>query len=312
MVSIPLPTPTEVSALRAFNRFYTRRVGLLNDRLDGSAFSLPQARVLYEIAHGTELTAAAISRSLDMDRAQLSRLLRGFSDKGLIRRTPGTTHAKHQLLALTDSGRAAFTELNALTDSAVARLLTDLPPSSRSQLLAGTERVRGALAPIEPAASAFTLRDPRPGDLGLVTSRQAILYANEFGWDWTYEGLVSRILADFVATFDPARDRAWVAEQNGEVVGSVFLMHTADLAVAKLRLLYVDAQVRGLGVGTALVKACIERARACGYTTLELWTNTVLSSARKIYQAQGFQLVSEAPHHSFGRDLVGQTWALRL
>jgi DNA-binding MarR family transcriptional regulator/GNAT superfamily N-acetyltransferase len=311
MTSATVP-PEDVAALRAFNRFYTRRIGLLDEHLDRSPFTLPEARVLYELAHRDAPTAADLSRVLGMDRAQMSRILRRLTDDGLVTSEQGAAHAKHRPLSMTPAGRDAFGRLNASANEVAAALLGELAPDARARLVAGTRAVVSALEPEAVGARSVELRAPRPGDLGWITHRQAVLYASEYGWDATYEGLVAGILGDFVKAQDAARDQAWIADMDGAVVGSVFLVHTTDPAVGKLRLLYVDSAARGRGVGAALVDACIGRAREVGYRWLELWTNSVLVSARKIYVAAGFELVDEAPHRSFGHDLVGQTWRLRL
>lgn len=302
----------DIAALRSFNRLYTRRLGLLGERLDDSPFSLSEARILYELAHRDGPTAAEIGRALDIDRAQLSRTLKRFEQRGLVRGEASPVHAKHQILTLTDAGRQAFESLNHSTQAVIGALLDELPDADRRRLLDAAGTFACVLEPVPPQHRTFALRAPRIGDLGWVTHRQAMLYAGEYGWDWTYEALAAEILAGFVKTYDPAREQAWIAEADGAVAGSIFLMATADPDVAKLRLLYVEPSARGLGIGRALVDACIERARAIGYRRLELWTNSVLVSARRIYEAAGFTLRDEAPHRSFGHDLVGQTWTLDL
>lgn len=303
----------DIAALRAFNRLYTRRIGLLHDRLDQSPFSLAEARILYELAHRDRPIASTLADALDMDRAQLSRILRRFERQGLIKREISTAHAKHKLLVLTAAGRKAFEALEDATVASVGRFLSGLPSASRCQLLTSTQVMTDLLeAERGEARRAFRLRAPEVGDLGWVVHRQAALYAQEYGWDWTYEALVAEILAQFVRSYDASRERAWIAEADGAIAGSIFLMATDDPTTAKLRLLYVEPSSRGMGVGRALVDACIGQARIFGYRRLELWTNSVLVSARRIYEAAGFLLEAEAPHYSFGHDLVGQTWALNL
>lgn len=305
--------PADIAALRAFNRMYTRRIGLLHDRLDASPFSLAEARILYELAHRDRPIASDLSGALDMDRAQLSRILRRFEKQGLIVREHSPHHAKHMLLALTPAGRAAFDALERATIASVGRFLSELSPGGRRQLLASTRSMAQLLAHgKEQGARAFRLRAPKVGDIGWVIHRQAALYGEEYGWDWTYEALIADILAAFVKNFDATREQAWVAEADGAVVGSIFLMATDAPETAKLRLLYVEPTTRGMGIGRTLVDACIAQARAFGYRRLELWTNSVLVSARRIYEAAGFVLEEEAPHHSFGHVLTGQTWALTL
>lgn len=307
---MPSPDEQDIATLRAFNRIYTRRLGLLNAHLDRSPFTLSEARILYELAHRHDPTAAEIARVLGLDRAQVSRTLKRFARRGLMTAREDPDHGRHQLLSLTRSGRAAFAELDRNTRAAVGTLLGTLAPLRRERLLAAARTISGLF--VAEAAPELALRGLRPGDLGLVTARQAILYANEYGWNGDYEALVAHILAEFHQSFDPARDAAWIAEMDGVMVGSVFLVHGEDPAVGKLRLLYVEPAARGAGVGTRLVSACIERARAAGYQRLELWTNSVLTAARAIYQRAGFVLTEEKPHYSFGQHLLGQTWSLAL
>jgi DNA-binding MarR family transcriptional regulator/GNAT superfamily N-acetyltransferase len=300
----------DVGSVRAFNRLYTRHIGLLDDHLDDSPFSLPQARVLYELAHRDQPTAAEIARLHGMDRAQLSRILKELEGQGLIESSPCPEHAKRRRLKLTDAGLRSFAALDQATQAAVSGMLGALTDRDRRRFVDAVETISGIIAPAQ--APVVNLRDPEPGDLGWIIHRQAALYAEEYGWDWTYEALVAKILADFVATFDPAREQAWVAIAGGSIVGSIFLMRGDAPDVAKLRLLYVEKSARGLGVGRKLVDACVARARQAGYAELRLWTNSVLVSARRIYEAAGFVLIDETPHCSFGQDLVGQTWQLRL
>ena len=305
-----------VAEIRSFNRFYTRRIGLLDERLSDSPFTLPEARVLYELARGEAGTAAGLSRRLDRDKAQISRLLARLRARGLVASTVSPRHAKHRLLALTAAGQDAFAALDRGAAAQTEALLAPLDPAATQRLTAAMGTIRALLdAPASAAADTgpgFVLRPPEVGDLGFVVHRQALLYAREYGWDWTFEGLIAGIVARFVAAFDPAREQAWLAERNGAIAGSVFLVRGEDAETAKLRLLYVEATARGLGIGRALVAACIARARAIGARRLVLWTNDVLVSARRIYQAAGFRLVAEERHHSFGHDLVGQNWELDL
>lgn len=307
-----VPTESDIARLREFNRVYTLRLGLLNARLDGSAFSLTEARILYELAHRRSPTAAEIARALDIDRAQLSRTLRRFEQAGLLTGTASEAHARHRLLRLTAEGRESFEQLDRATRTAIGALLGALPERRRRRLVEAAASIVDTLGGTEGDPGTVILRGPKPGDLGLVTARQAILYAEEYGWDWTYEALVAEILAGFVRTFDPSLEQAWIAEWEGTMAGSIFLMRSKEPGVARLRLLYVEPGMRGLGIGRRLVEACIERARAAGYGKLELWTNSVLVSARRIYEAAGFRLTGEKPHRSFGKDLVGQVWSLDL
>ncbi len=300
----------DVAALRAFNRFYTRRLGLLNAYLDKSPFTLTEARILYELAHRTDPTAAEITRALDLDRAQLSRTLKRFSDRGLIETCVHPQGGRGRPLSLTSVGRVAFAALEKNTRDAIGALLDALPPGKRSSLLAAAKTIEVVFE--DSPVSGIVLRDPNPGDLGWIIHRQAILYAEEYGWNRDYEALVARILADFVQSFDKTHEAAWIAEIHGRIVGSIFLVRGDKPEVGKLRLLYVEPEARGAGVGAMLVAACIERARAVGYERLVLWTNSVLVAARRLYERAGFKLIDETPHHSFGHDLVGQTWSLDL
>lgn len=299
----------DVAALRAFNRVYTSRLGLLNAHLDKSPFTLSEARILYELANRTDPTAAEIARALRLDRAQISRTIRRFADRGLVEMREDPAHGRHQLLSLTGAGRSVFATLEDNTRKAIGGLLDELEPYRRMRLLeaAGTITRIFSDTPAGPV-----LRGLRPGDLGLVIARQTMVYANEYGWNADYEALAARILAEFHEQFDPARDAAWIADIDGRMAGSIFLVRGNTPDTGKLRLLYVEPDARGRGVGKMLVAACIERARALGYRQLDLWTNSVLTAARHIYEQAGFTLVDEAPHRSFGHDLIGQTWSLAL
>jgi DNA-binding MarR family transcriptional regulator/N-acetylglutamate synthase-like GNAT family acetyltransferase len=299
---------SDVFRLRSFNRRYTEVLGLLNERLDGSAFALSEARVLYELARGRDQTAADLARRLRLDPGQLSRILKRFEQNGLVAGEVSPGHARHRLLSLTPAGREAFADLDRQTECTIETLLDRFDPHRRARLVELAGRLEVLLAFDE---QAVLYRAPRTGDIGWITYRQGVLYGEEYGWNWTYEALVARILGEFVAEFDPARDDAWIAELGGDIVGSIFLKG-GDAGTAKLRLLYVEPSARGRGIGAELVRLCVDRARGLGYARLELWTNSVLASARKIYNAAGFQLVAEEPHRSFGQDLVGQTWALEL
>lgn len=300
----------DVATLRGFNRVYTSRLGLLDAHLDQSPFTLSEARILYELANRTDPTAAEIARTLRLDPAQISRTIRRFANRGLVATRENPSHARHQLLSLTEQGRAAFAAAEGNTRRAVGGLLDELSPFRRAALLSAARTITRIFE--EEAMPRPVLRGLKPGDLGLVIARQAILYTGEYGWNGDYEALVARILADFHQSFDPARDAAWIAELDGRMAGSIFLVHGDEPEVGKLRLLYVERDARGLGVGRMLVAACIARAREAGYKRLDLWTNSILSAARAIYQRAGFVLVDETPHHSFGKDLIGQTWSLAL
>lgn len=298
-----------IAEVRRFNRFYTRRIGLLGESLAGGELPLAPARVLYELAHG-EQTAADLARRLDMDKGHLSRLLTRLKSQGLVAARVSPVHAKQRLLCLTPAGKQAFSAMDQGARAHMETILSPLGPEARGQLVKAMHTVQQALA--AEAAGDVVLRGLQPGDIGWIVHRQALIYHREHGWDLTYEGLIAGILSDFVRDFDPARDQAWVADRDGSILGSVFLVKTDDPAVAKLRLLYVEPHGRGQGLGSRLVRACVERARALGYRRLTLWTNDVLVSARRIYQAAGFTLESEAPLQAFGRALHSQTWSLDL
>jgi DNA-binding MarR family transcriptional regulator/GNAT superfamily N-acetyltransferase len=297
----------DVAGVRAFTRFYTRQIELLNEGLLDSGFSLAEARVLYELANRTEVTAGDLVRDLGMDAGYLSRILKRFESAGLLGRTPSRDDGRRATLALTETGRAAFLPLDAGSREQVGRLLSGLSERERGRLLRAMGEIEGLLAPAGAAEAPLTLRGHRPGDMGWITHRQAVLYAREYGWDETFEALVAEITANFIRGYDPGRERCWIAERRGEVVGSVFCVRESDL-VAKLRLLYVEPDARGLRIGRTLVETCIAFAREAGYRSLTLWTNDILVAARKIYLDCGFRLVAEEPHRSFGKDLVGQYW----
>jgi DNA-binding MarR family transcriptional regulator/GNAT superfamily N-acetyltransferase len=300
-----------VEAVRAFNRFYSRQIGLLDESLYDSPFSLTECRVLYELAHRDALTAAEVGAGLGLDAGYLSRMLAKFERRKLIRRTSSKHDTRATHLSLTAAGRKAFAPLEAAARAQIGALLAPLDPPSVSALTGAMQVVRRVLGDATPARVPYLLRDLVPGDIGWIIHRQSVLYHEEYGWDITYEGLVAGILSGFLKHFDAARERAWIAERDGQVVGSVFLVRASEI-VAKLRLLYVEPSARGLGIGARLVDECIDFARETGYAKLTLWTNDVLVSARKIYLAAGFELVGEEKHHSFGKDLVGQTWELDL
>jgi DNA-binding MarR family transcriptional regulator/N-acetylglutamate synthase-like GNAT family acetyltransferase len=302
-----------VAAVRRFSRFYTRRIGLLHEGLLGGKLSLPEARLVYELAQREgPVIAKELGAELGLDSGYLSRLLRGLEERGLIAKRPSEADGRQVLLSLTGSGRRVFGTLDARSRAEIGALLEPLSAADRRALaeaLGTAERLLGgeAAAPAVP----YILRPPRPGDYGWVVSRHGALYAQEYRWDETFEALVAEIIAGFVQRFDPKRERCWIAEREGAVVGSVFLVRESD-EVAKLRLLYVEPEARGLGIGRRLVEECVRAARQLGYARLTLWTNDVLAAARRIYAAAGFELVATEPHHSFGHQLVGENWELRL
>ena len=310
------PPPARVAAVRRFNRFYTRLVGALDEGHLHSDFSLAEVRVLYEVANGEQPTATAIARALGIDTGYMSRILGRFEREKLVERVPSPDDARQSILRLAAKGRATFRELDTRARDDVAKLLAPLGDEGQKELLAAMRRVERLLSSRtreERTALPYTLRAPRPGDMGWIVHRQAVLYHREYGWNEQYESLISRILADFIDHFDPALERCWIAERDEEIVGSVFCVkHPEREGVARLRMLYVEPSARGMGLGSRLVREVTTFARAAGYHTLTLWTNSVLVAARRIYEAEGYQLVKEETHHNFGHDLVAQTWELPL
>lgn len=306
-----LTDDTQVDAIRAFNRFYTRQLGLLEEKLLASPFSLTEVRVLYELAHRERLTAADLVRDLGIDPGYLSRIVRKFKTQGLVTTRPSPSDRRQSILCLAQAGERAFAPLNQASHDEVLAMIGALHPTDRDRLVKSMEAIKRILAGEDEKPVPYVLRPPAPGDLGWITHRQGLLYWQEYGWDETFEALVAEIAGAFFKNFDPKRERCWIAERNGEIVGSVFLADGGE-ETAKLRLLYVEPAARGRGIGNRLVDECIGFARGRGYRELTLWTNSVLTSARKIYEAHGFRLTNEQPHHSFGKDLVGQTWALDL
>ncbi|MFC3228259.1 GNAT family N-acetyltransferase [Marinibaculum pumilum] len=301
--------------MRRFNRFHTQRIGVLDEGLLQSGFTLAEARVLFELAHHDGLTASQLCRDLGLDQGYLSRILTRFQKRGLLARRTAEADRRQALLSLTASGWDAFAPLDRASQDQAALLLRGLSAADRADLCRAMARIEALLAPATPDTvppdAGVILRPHRVGDIGWIVQRQALLYSTEFGWDGSFEALVAEIGAAFLRNFDPAAEGCWVAEREGEPLGAVFLVRAAA-DTGQLRMLYVERAARGLGIGGRLVDACIARAREAGYDRLTLWTNDILVSARKIYLAAGFRLVREEPHHSFGQDLVGQYWELDL
>ena len=304
-----------IAAVRRFSRFYTRRIGALEEGLLNTPFSLPEARVMYELGQRETATATELGQELGLDAGYLSRMLRGFHERGLIDRRTSETDARQSRISLTDAGRAAFAELDAASRRDIGAMLDALPAVEQDRLVRAMGTVQAVLgagaADAATAGEPYVLRDPRPGDLGWVVQVHGALYEREYGWDARFEGLVAEVVGGFVRGWDPARERCWIAERHGENVGSIFLVRGTD-EVAKLRLLIVDPRARGLGIGTRLVRECIAFARQAGYRTLSLWTNDVLVGARRIYAAEGFRVVATEVHDSFGLPLTAETWELEL
>jgi DNA-binding MarR family transcriptional regulator/N-acetylglutamate synthase-like GNAT family acetyltransferase len=298
-----------VEAVRRFNRFYTRRIGVLEEGLLGSEFSLAEARLIYELAQGEALTATALGATLGLDLGYLSRLLQGLRRRGVVGAKRAPQDARQTLLSLTAKGRKAFAALDARSRREMSGMLAPLPGPERERLMGAMRTVESLLG--APQKAEIALRAPRPGDLGWVVHRHGVLYAREFGWDERFEALVAGIVARFVARFDPQCERCWIAERGGEMLGSVFMVKQSK-SVAKLRLLLVEPQARGIGLGRRLVEACTGFARERGYRTLVLWTQSNLAAARAIYRKAGFRRVKTERHASFGVPLVGEYWSLRL
>ena len=300
-----------VEAARRFNRFYTRKIGVLREGAYHSPFSLTEVRVLYELAHRDRPTATALGRELGLDAGYLSRILRGFGRHGLLRKARSATDGRQSHLSLTARGRRVFAPLNARSHREMATMLGSLSPTAQQRVVEAMRTIERLLGDgVEPSPS-YLLRAPQPGDLGWVVHRHGALYAQEYRYDRRFEALVAAIVAQFVQHSDPERECCWIAERDGEVVGSVFLVkHTPT--VAQLRLLFVEPQARGLGIGSRLVSECVRFARQAGYRKVTLWTQSELRAARRLYETAGFALVRKERHHSFGRDLVAETWELKL
>jgi DNA-binding MarR family transcriptional regulator/N-acetylglutamate synthase-like GNAT family acetyltransferase len=300
-----------VAAVRRFNRLYTRKIGVLQERAYRSPFSLAAVRVLYELAHRTKPTATELGRELGLDPGYLSRILRGFERRGLVARTRSELDARQSHLTLTPHGRKVFAPLDARSHEEVATLLHALPPAEQARLVDAMGPIERLLGPRPESPEAYLFRPPQPGDLGWVVHRHGVLYAQEYGYDERFEALVAEIVAHFVQHLAPKRECCWMAEREGEIVGCVFLVQQSA-TVAKLRLLLVEPKARGLGIGRRLVSECVRFAGQAGYRKITLWTQSELRAARRLYEATGFRLVKRERHQSFGRDLVAETWELGL
>ncbi|WP_373425353.1 bifunctional helix-turn-helix transcriptional regulator/GNAT family N-acetyltransferase [Variovorax boronicumulans] len=316
MATMSTPSPTidvaAVKAIRQFNRFYTRRIGALDPYL-GSAMSLTDVRVLYELAHRETAVASEIGRDLGLDAGYMSRILRRFESEGWLTREPHARDARQSVLRLTEAGHAAFAPLQQKSRDEAAALLAPLAPAQRNQLVRAMSTMQSLLdpaaAPAKPQAA--ILRDPAPGDIGWVVQQHGEIYAREYGWDSSFEALVAQIAGEFLLKFQPEWERCWIAELNGERMGSIFVVRKSA-SVAQLRLLILSPAARGLGLGGKLVDECIAFARRKGYKKMVLWTNSDLVAARAIYAKRGFQLVKSEPHESYGKQLVGETWEMKL
>ena len=303
----------QVETVREFNRFYTRRIGALGGHL-GSAFSLTEARVLYELAHRDRPTAGEIAETLDLDRGYLSRMLRAFKKRGLIHTKVATADRRQTILRLTPAGKRAFAPLDKGARAGVAEMLQPLSSGQQQRVLGAMREIHTALGGNDVAnhaAEPYTVRSHRPGDMGWIVHRHGVLYSQEYGWDERFEAIVAHVVADFIDKLDPKREHCWIAERNGQIVGSIFVVAKTK-TVAKLRLLLVEPSARGLGIGSRLVDEVIRFARTAGYKKIELWTHPELISARKIYKAAGFELIGTETHQLFGAPLTAETWAMAL
>ncbi|MCF8531511.1 MAG: helix-turn-helix domain-containing GNAT family N-acetyltransferase [Reyranella sp.] len=302
---------SRIEAVRRFSRFYTRRIGVLEETLLHSPFTLPEGRLVYEIANRDRPTAQELCRDLALDPGYVSRMLQGLQRRGCVARRQSVKDRRETELTLTAKGQRLWGAMNERSRQDIANLLADLPSARQEKLVAAFGTIEKLLHEPPEKRAPFTLRPHQPGDMGWIIRRQTQLYATEFGWDGSFEAMLADIAGKFIAKFDPSRENCWIAERNGEIAGSVFLVK-AGKTTGQLRMLYVEPSARGLGIGQVLVQACIDDARAKGYRKLILWTNDILVSARKIYIAAGFHLVKQERHNSFGKKLVGQYWSLDL
>jgi len=300
-----------VSALRQFNRFYTQKVGILKEGYLGSSLSLAKVRVLYEIAYRKKTTASELSKALALDPGYLSRIIRDYSRNNVIRRSRSKADGRETLLQLTNDGRRTFRSLNNRAEDEVRELLNSIGVADQNRLIIAMHTIEDVLGSRETKETPYLLRPPRPGDMGWVVHRHGAIYSQEYGWDKGFEALVARIVADFMEHFDAQRERCWIAERDAEIVGSVFLVKKSA-KVAQLRLLLVEPNARGLGIGRRLVEECTSFAKAVGYRKITLWTNSVLHAARCIYRKSGYKLVRKEKYHDWGHDLVSETWELKL
>lgn len=308
----PELTPA-VASFRQFNRAYTRFLGTLNDRYLHTDLSLAEGRVLYELETHPKLQAKEIADALGLDTGYLSRILSKFTKDGLVSRSTSEDDRRAANLRITERGRAMARTLNLRADKQAAAILKQLSAGQRAEFSRALSTVEQIILAREPKAASVVLRNHRPGDMGMVVHLEGAGYVEQFGWDMTFEALAARIVADFLEKFNPARERCWIAEMDDRQVGHIFLVqHPEHRHTAKLRLLYVDPVARGMGLGGRLVNECIGFAREVGYGKIMLWTQSILTAAHHIYQSAGFQLVGEEPHHSFGKNLIGQTWELDL
>jgi DNA-binding MarR family transcriptional regulator/ribosomal protein S18 acetylase RimI-like enzyme len=304
------PSASAIEAVRRFSRFYTRRIGVLEESLLGSGLTLSEGRVVFELGRRGEWTANGMVAELGLDAGYVSRLLGALEKRNLIARRPSQSDGRQAIVSLTARGRERYELLDARSKEDIAALLAPLAPADRQRLISAMASIETLMGDAPAPRVPYVIRPHRPGDIGWVISRHGTLYAEEYGWDETFEGFVAEIAGRFITSFDAKRERCWIAEREGDIVGSVFLVKGPDEHTAKLRMLYVEPSARGLGIGARLVAECGQFARLAGYKCIVLWTNSVIISARRIYEAAGYRLVKSEPHRSFGQDLVGETWQL--
>jgi DNA-binding MarR family transcriptional regulator/GNAT superfamily N-acetyltransferase len=305
-------TPSSVPAIRHFNRYYTRQIGLLQQGLLDTKLSLTEVRLLYELAHREGATATDLSVDLKLDPGYLSRILASFEKRGWIHREPSKQDRRLSVLTLTSKGLSTIGPLEERSNQEVEQMLAKIPPAAQQQLVQSMQQIEQILSPAPTPAEPYILRPHQPGDMGWVVFRHGVLYSDEYHYDEHFEALVAEIVAEFIQHFDPKRERCWIADRQGERVGSVFLVRKSA-TVSKLRLLLVEPSARGLGIGRRLVEECVRFARQCGYKKMMLWTQSELKAARAIYQKTGFKLVGEEKHDSWSRkNLVAETWELNL
>jgi DNA-binding MarR family transcriptional regulator/GNAT superfamily N-acetyltransferase len=300
-----------VAAVRRFNRFYTQRIGVLQEGYSKGPFSLAEARVLYELLHRDKPTATELAKDLGLDAGYLSRILRGFEVRGLVLKQASERDGRQSLLSITERGRKRFAPIEAHTEAEVRGMLDALAPAAQAKLVDALHTIERVLGDEPKTKAPYVLRPPRAGDMGWIVSRHAVLYAQEYGWTDPFEGLCAQIVADFVNKYDARRERCWIAEVDGENAGCVMLVKDPD-EVARLRLLLVEPAARGLGIGARLVDESVRFARGCGYRKITLWTHSVLTAARHVYQQAGFQLTSSEPRQSWGQDVISEHWDLQL
>ena len=300
-----------VGAVRHFNRLYTRQIGVLQDGFLQTPYSLAEARVLYELAQRNKATATDIAAALGLDHGYLSRILSGFSKRGLISKAASPTDRRQSLISLTAKGRMAFAPLDQRSHDDIAAMIGRLSKADQDRVVAAMATIGSLLWEKTTPDASYILRPPRAGDMGWMVSRHGALYRQEYGWDEHLEAVCAEIVASFVRNFDSKRERCWIAERNGANVGSVMLVKDSD-EIARLRLLLVEPEARGLGIGARLVEECVRFARETGYRKITLWTHSVLTNARRIYERAGFKLIESWTHEDFGKTLVGENWDLEL